>query len=85
MTLFNVKARVLAWYDESLLARRRQLKALERIAAAETEPEIEHAAKLLHNVRHPLGYAPVCGKCRQDARIVAWGLANNTHLKEGPS
>lgn len=69
MTLADVKARILAWYDERAFAKRRKLKALQAIT--NLDPKIEAAAKMLHNVRHPWGYAHMCGKCIQDARIAA--------------
>lgn len=81
MTLANVKARILDWYDESMFAKRRKLKALQQTEAGAADPKLETAAQMLHSIRHPWGYAPVCGRCRQDARIVQWALTDETPSK----
>lgn len=80
MTIADVKARILEWYDETTFAKRRKLGALQAIANR-LDPKIEAAAKMLHNVRHPRGYAHTCGKCIQDSLLVAWALTDETPSK----
>lgn len=38
---------------------------------SKADEAVETAAQKLHAKRHPVGYAQVCGQCRDDAQLVA--------------
>lgn len=84
MTMRKVKYELIDVLDNwrFKIENRRRLRSMQT-EQPDTDPAVETAARLLHNVRHRAGYAPTCGECRQYAQIVAWAMEQTPDLERG--